>query len=194
MITKLQDWKIFEKKQKNAGIDMVIVDVQDSFKKYFGDKYVEALDEFCTDYKRVFQIWDNHDAKKPDYAFPNQCGAYEKRYGGELDINDVENFFPEPMWDTVKNKLDNIPNVGDMFETLHGDVWVYIDSNHKWFLCSKELFSLFNGFKKQQRKIVLVGGAINECLQDIYVTMTYLGVSVSLEQQYLYSFKGSNFK
>lgn len=193
MITSIKQFKIFEKKQKNAGIDIVIVDVQESFKKYFNDAYLEALNEFCEDYKRVFQIWDSIDSNEPDYEFPNQVGTYEKQYGGELLPEDVENYFPEPMWQTVKDKLEEIPNSGDMFETINGDAFVYIGGQHEWFICSRELLNLFKSFKEQNRTILLVGGAMHECIHDIFVTMKAIGVNVSYEMQYVYSFHGSKF-
>jgi len=203
MITNIKSWKIFEKKQKNAGIDIVIVDVQETFKKFFGDEYIEKLNEYCEDYKRVFQIWDSTKVDKPDYTFPNQVQTYVKKYGGSLKIEDVEQTFTEPMWQVVKDKLEAIPTAGDLFETKYGESWVYIgaktdnlESNigHDWFLCSKELMSLFKSFKQQERQIILCGGAAKECLFDIYVTMKTLGINVDYNLDFVYSSKGSQFQ
>lgn len=191
MITRLQDWRIFEKKQKNAGIDIVICDVQEAFSKFFSETFVDDLKEFCEDYKRVFQIWDDTESNEPDYDFPNQVGTYKKTYGGELLPEDVELYFPEPMWQTVKDKLENIPDSGDMFEMMQGDMWVYIGGKHSWFICSEELVNLFKSFKEQQRTIILVGGASLECLEDIYVTMKALGVNVSIDPAHTYSWQKS---
>jgi len=193
MITSLTDWRVFEKKQKNAGIDIVICDVQELFHKFFGDEYLEKLIEYCEDYKRVFQIWDDTSSDAPDYDFPNQVGTYSKSYGGELMADDVESCFPEPMWQTVFDKLDAGPNRGDMFDTIHGYTYVYVDGSHQWFICSKELLSLFKSMKTQERQVILVGGAENECIEDIYVTMQAVGVNVEYDTQYVYSFHGSKF-
>lgn len=210
MITTLKDYKIFEKKQKNAGLDILIVDVQEPFKEYFGDEYVIKLNEYCQDYKRVYQIWDSTKATQADYIFPNQVAEYEKKYGGKLNINDVEQIFTEPMWDVVKKKLEAIPTTGDMFETSTGESFIYcggktLDNKigHSWFLCPKELMLLFKSFKKQERHIILVGGAgspennhtLNgECLYDIYLTLKTLGVNVEINNDLVYSNKGSQFQ
>lgn len=199
MFTKLKDWKLFEKKQKNAGTDLVIVDVQKSFEKFFGLKYLDELEEYCEEFQRVFQIYDVHDADEPDFLFSNQVKTLQKKYGGKLELANVEQYFPQSMWDDVKYKLDNIPDEGDIFDTLYGDMWVYIgrgrhNRGHEWFLCSKELKMLFNNFKTQNRTIILVGGAKDECLTDIYVTMKSLGVNVTYDEKYVYSFDGSNFQ
>lgn len=194
MITSINEFrKIFEVK-KNEGIDLVIVDVQEQFKEYFGERYLLELKEYCKDYKRVFQIWDSNDnIQKPDYVFPNQTSTYEKQYGKELSDHNAELYFTQVQWPEIQKKLENVPDEGDMFETINGEAWVYIENDHKWFLCPKELCTLFKDFVRQQRQIILVGGAENECLQDIYVTMLAMGVNVKYEQKYVYSKKGSFF-
>ena len=193
MITTIQEYKIFEAKNKLDGTDLLIVDVQENFSKFFNDIYLEELNKYCKKFKRVFQIYDTIDSDKPSYIFPNQVAIYDKMYGGELLIDDVEYYFTEPMWDEVKQKLEDVPDVGDLFETIYNDYWVYIGGQHEWFNCSEELAKLFKNFKQQNRKIILVGGADNECLTDIYETMLAFGVDVELNNEFIYSFNGCNF-
>ena len=194
MITNIKEFeKIFEKKSKNDGTDLIIVDVQDAFLKFFGELYIEKLDEYCEEFKRVYQIWDNTESDKPDYIFKNQMKTYEKTYGGELNINDVEHYFTEPMWDAVKQKLENIPDSGDLFETKYNDYWIYVGGKHLWFFCSKELSTFFKLLKKQERKIILVGGAQYECLEDIYVALQSFGVNVTYNNDLIYSASGSKY-
>jgi hypothetical protein len=46
---------------------LIIVDVQHSFKKFFTDNYITALNKYCQSFKDVYQIWDNHiNGKNPD--------------------------------------------------------------------------------------------------------------------------------
>lgn len=212
MITTLKDYKIFEKKQKNAGTDIIVVDVQDSFKQFFGDEYLEKVKEYCQDYKRVFQIWDSTKASKSDYLFPNQVAEYKKKYGGSLTPDMVEGMFTEPMWDVVKKKLEDIPTKNDLFETRYGDAWIYVGTKtdnleskvgHDWFLCPKELMSLFKSFKELERKIILIGGAgasdgkhmeDGECLTDIAAVLSTLSVSFEINSELVYSNKGSQFQ
>jgi hypothetical protein len=201
MITKLRDFRIFESKKKNGSTDILICDVQESFKKFFGDKYLEELREYCEGFSRVFQVWDDHNGvEKPDYDFPNQVDTYRKTYGMTLKLEDVEGYFPESMWETVKTAVYNIPDEGAIFETIYGSAWVYIGSRHKWFLCPKELMTLFKSFVRQERKIILVGGAGcrdgnhstgGECAYDIFLTMKFLGVQVEYNNEFVYSASGS---
>lgn len=197
MITTINEFrKIFESK-KNEGIDLVIVDVQEQFKEYFSERYLVELKEYCKDYKRVFQIWDSNDTTKPDYVFPNQTAAYQKEYGKELDNHNADLFFTQAQWPEIQKKLENVPDEGDMFETINGEAWVYVENNHKWFLCPKELCTLFKEFVRQQRQIILVGGAgpideqSGECLKDLFICMKSFGVNVSTDYKFMYTKEGS---
>lgn len=192
MITTINEFrKILEQKLKNAGIDLVICDVQEQYKEYFTERYLLELNKYCEDYVRVFQIWDNNKTDKPDYIFPHQVGAYDKQYGLKLDINTAEQFFTPAMWPEIKAKIENVPNEGDLFETMYGDAWVWVDNKHQWFLIPKHLVDLFKSFVQQERKIILVGGATQECLQDVLVAMKAYNVNVTTEPKFLYSKDGS---
>lgn len=217
MITSINTYRIInEKKKKNSGIDLVVCDVQKAFQEYFGEEYLEEVYDYCKDFQRVFQIWDSNKNDSHDYVFANQVKTYEKKYGGELKLENVEQYFPEAMWTAVKQKMDEIPNAGDLFETIYGDTWVYVDGRHKWFLCSKELTTLFKNFADQKREVILIGGAFDqkmmsvnktnkmaqiqesheadgECGTDIYVAMKSFGVNVSINDRYVYTAKGSLF-
>jgi len=195
MYTKILDWKIFEAKTKKMGeYDLVIVDVQEPFKKFFGDAYLEALEDYCEDFSRVFQIYDINDIDEPDYLFPNQTLTITKEYGGELNEEDVEYYFTEPMRESIYQKFETGFQERDMFETINGDYFIYVDGAHEWFICTREMADLFKGFKTNGRKIILVGGAANECLKDIYVTMRAFDVNVEYNAQYVYSSKGSQYQ
>ncbi len=194
MITRINEFrKILEKTKKNDGVDLVIVDVQEQYKQYFTERYLVELKEYCKDYTRVFQIWDNNKAEKPDYIFPNQVGTYEKTYGIQLDINTGENFFTPETWPAIKAKIEAVPDDGDSFETINGECWVYVGQPHLWFLCTKPLVKLFKDFVRQERKIVLIGGAANECLRDLIISMKAFGVNVSYDLDFVYSKEGSKF-
>jgi hypothetical protein len=197
MFTKISDWRIFEAKTKTKKMkeyDLVIVDVQEPFKKFFGEAYLTALETYCEDFSRVFQIYDTKKISEPDYLFPNQTLTIAKEYGGELDEQDVEYYFTEPMRDAIYQKFQTGFQERDMFETINGDYFIYVDGAHKWFLCHRDMADLFRGFKTNGRKIILVGGAANECLKDIYVTMRAFDVNVEYNAQYVYSAKGSQYQ
>lgn len=192
MITTINEFKTSKaKKKKYAAYDLIIVDVQKQYKDYISDQFLIDLNTYCNEFNRVFQIYDTNKKNSPDYIFNNQTKAYGKQYGDKLSIDDVPGYFPLNMQDTIKKILTNIPDEGQMFETMYNDYWVYVgaqhDGGHEWFLCNKELANLFKSFAKQQRKIMLVGGAGGECIKDIYVTLKAFGVSVEYNFEHVYS-------
>jgi len=193
MITSINEFrKLFE--SNNNGTDLVIVDVQEGYKKFFGEAYLEALEKYCEDFNRVFQIYDTKDIDYADYTFPNQVLSIQKKYGGKLSVEDVPYFFSTPMQDAILQKFEHGFYERDLLETINGDYWVYIDGKHKWFFCSQELANLFKKFIAQSRKIILVGGAAEECLKDIFVTMKAFGVNVEYNLDLVYSAKGSKYQ
>lgn len=204
MITTINEYKKHlvneAKKAKASEFDLVIVDVQQGFKKFFGEPYLLALQEYCEDFNRVFQIYDTNKIDHPDYIFPNQTMEIPKKYGGKLDVDQIDYLFTEPMRDYVRAKMNNLQE-RDMFETINGDYYVYVDAGHEWFICSKEMANLFKDFKKNDRKIMLVGGAggsrknpKGECLRDIYITMKAFELNVRYDLDYVYSADGSKFQ
>lgn len=192
MITTINEFKTSKaKKKKYAAYDLIIVDVQKQYKDYISDQFLIDLNTYCNEFNRVFQIYDTNKKDSPDYIFNNQTKAYGKQYGDKLSIDDVPGYFPLNMQETIKKILTDIPDEGQMFETMYNDYWVYVgaqhDGGHEWFLCNKELANLFKSFAKQQRKIILVGGAGGECIKDIYVTLKAFGVNVEYNFEHIYS-------
>ena len=94
--------KLFEDYKERI---LIIVDVQKSFSKFFNDKYLSALNTYCQDFNKVYQVWDNHhEGKYPDkdflydnkpdienkddlYKFNNQVDLIEKRYTYDVDAD-----------------------------------------------------------------------------------------------------------
>ena len=116
--------KIYEDFNKGNGI-LIIVDVQKSFKKFFTDNYLKALNNYCKKFKDVYQIWDNHiDGKNVDkdylydenpdipvhndlYSFPNQRDMIEKRYNYDVDADFYKKILDEKVFNDIKQKEDN---------------------------------------------------------------------------------------
>lgn len=186
MITKLEIFKINEAKKHNQ--DLIIVDVQESFSKWFpNEEYVENIQEYCEDFTRVFQIYDIIENEKPDYTFVNQVGAYSKEYGGELLIDDIEYYLDEPEQEKYLLCSKRGFNERDIFKTLYNDYFIYIGGQHEWFLCPERLANLFIELANQNRYIILIGGAKNECIEDIYVTLKAFNVNVEYNFDYIFS-------
>jgi hypothetical protein len=189
---------------KNQGSTLIIVDVQKSFKKFFTDEYIKQLQEYCKNFKQVYQIWDNHvDGKNVDkdylydsehesdsnsdlYDFPNQVDIIEKRYNYDVNVDFYKKILDDDTYNLVKSKeKENKLNRGDFFKTTEGTIIVYIGNNHKWYHVGKPVLDLFNKLKGQT--VTIVGGSQNECILDIIVSAKSLGLKVIENKDYIYS-------
>jgi hypothetical protein len=194
--------KIFEDYNKD-GI-LIIVDVQKSFKKFFTDNYITALNKYCDNFKDVYQIWDNHiDGKNVDkdylydenpdipvhndlYSFPNQRDMIEKRYNYDVDADFYKKILDEKVFNDIKQKEDNHQlKRGDFFKTTEDTYLIYIGNNHKWYHLPKKLQELFTDLKGKE--VVMVGGSDQECYLDVETAAKTFGVKIRRDNNYIYS-------
>lgn len=183
---------------------LLIVDVQKSFKKFFNDIYLNALNKYCKNFNQVYQIFDNHvEGKNVDkdylydenpeipvngdlYTFPNQVDIIEKRYNYDVDVDFYKKILSKETYNIVKSKEDKGQlKRGDYFITTENTIIVYIGNNHRWHHMGKKLYDLF--IKLRGKDVVMVGGADNECFLDIEVAAKSLGVNVIRDQKFIYS-------
>lgn len=195
--------KIYEDFNKSSEI-LIIVDVQKSFKKFFTDNYLTALNKYCNKFKDVYQIWDNHiDGKNVDkdylydenpdipvhndlYSFPNQRDMIEKRYNYNVDADFYKKILDEKVYNDIKQKEDNHQlKRGDFFETTENTYLIYIGNNHKWYHLPKKLQELFTDLKG--REVVMVGGSDQECYLDVETAAKTFGVKIRRDNNYIYS-------
>lgn len=188
---------------------LLIVDVQSNFKKYFPtdpNGYLKKLDNYClefpsgtTDLTGVYQIWDSNSGSRPTYIFKNQKDFVEKKYGIKKFYSKLKGGFNEWIYqifddDTLnqfKSKKNKF-NPGVAFKLKNGNEFlIYIGNNHKWFLVNGELVELFK--KLRNKKVIIVGGADNECLEDVYIAAKSFGVIPVYNHQYIYSAKTGNY-
>jgi hypothetical protein len=193
--------KVYE----NFGSDvLVIVDVQKSYRKFFSEMYLHELKKYCHTFEDVYQIWDNHiDGKdvKDDYLFeedpikpihndlynfPNQKDLIEKRYRYNVDVEFFRNKLDNKTYKELKSKeSENKIKVGDFFEMKDGIFLVFVGNNHRWFECPKKLWDLVD--KLKSKNVTIVGGADNECLEDIYVLMESMGIDIKRNWRFIWS-------
>lgn len=201
---------------------LLIVDVQSNFKKYFPNDpngFINKLDKYCEDFPSgttslsgVYQIWDSNRSKdkvkvqgkeespKPRvHIFKNQKDLLEKKFGVKKFYQDFEGGFNEwikTIFDTTtlnnflskKNKFKE----GDAFKVKNkNEFLIYIGNNHKWFYVNSELVDLFQ--KLKNKKVVVVGGAESECLEDVYIALKSFGVIPMYNHQYIYSAETGNY-
>lgn len=185
--------------------NLLIVDVQKSFHKFFTENYITQLKEYAKKYSNVYQIWDNHIEgknvdndylydKKPDtpsihndlYAFANQKMLIEKRYTYDVDAKFFKKILDEKTYQIVKDKeKKKLLKRGEIFKTNEGTIIVYIGNNHVWFHCPKKLYELL--LKLKGKHLTVVGGSDSECLSDVFTTCESLGVLVKRDWGYIYS-------
>lgn len=184
---------------------LLIVDVQSNFKKYFPTNphgYLKKLDKYCEEFPSgstelggVYQIWDSNRGSKPTYIFKNQKEFVEKKFGIKkyyskynggfkewihyiFDENTLNKFFAK------KDKFQK----GDLFKVKDKNEYlVFIGNNHKWFYINEELVNLFK--KLRGKKVIIVGGADDECLEDVYIAAKSFNINPIYNHQYIYSVK-----
>ena len=182
---------------------LLIVDVQSNFKKFFptdSGGYLNKLDKYCmefpsgkTDLKGVYQIWDSNRGSKPTYIFKNQRDLIEKKFGVKKFYSKYKGGFNEWIYyifdDKTLDKFSAKKNKfaeGDAFKIKNkNEFLIYIGNNHKWFYVNEELVDLFQ--KLRGKKVILVGGADQECLTDIYTALKSFNVTPVYNHQYIYS-------
>lgn len=199
MFTSIKQFILEAKKKSDKNSDLMIVDVQENFSKFFSEKYVEELKKYCKGFARVYQIYDNMELDEPTYEFPNEVNAYDKQFGFDLQPEYAHEYFMPAIAEKIVNQEYT---QGDGFEMKDGRIAIYVGAQHEWFLVEDNLVSLFNTLKSQGRKLILVGGAgsviggsetSGECLTDIYQAAKYFGIDVEINEGYVYTYKGSPF-
>jgi hypothetical protein len=192
--------KFFESNNKER--ILIIVDVQKSFERFFNKKYLSELNKYCNDFDKVYQVFDNHhEGKSPDidylyskepdienkndlYKFNNEIDLIEKRYIYGVDIDYFKKILDEQTYNNIKEKEKNLKQ-GEYFSTTEGTIIVYIGNNHKYFHLPIKLYNLFKTLKGEH--IVIVGGADDECIEDIIISAKCLGLTIHRNDKYIYS-------
>jgi len=184
--------------------NLIIVDVQKSFRKFFTEMYLHELKKYCRNFKNVYQIFDNHvDGKNVDkeylynetpeipihddlYYFPNQKDIIEKRYNYDVDSD----FYKKILSDEVHKEISDKENKkqlkrGDIFPTKKGTHIVYIGNKHNWFHVSKKLYKILKSLKG--KKVEIIGGSSEECFLDIVTSGESMGVNMKPNYKYIWS-------
>lgn len=182
MITNINKFQnIKEASKKTDGYDLLIIDVQKE--QNIIDDDLKLLNKYCEDFARVFQFCDTTDNKKPTYTFKKQVKVYSKEYK-ELSIYDVPLLFHELQHQQIIDKIKNIPDDYEIFETIHNEYYVHLGFE-KWLLLPSDVVSIFKSLKKQNRNVILVGN--KKTTNDIYHIMYKLNINVEYNFEYIYN-------
>ena len=175
---------------KNDGI-LVVVDVQKQFDKYTPQNYEENITKYCQDFpkddnngKGVYQIWDANKAQNFSYNFPNTLQTIKKNYGIKFDNN------IKAIAEKLTQKYPQAKE-GQQFKLNGKNAFlVKVNNNHKWFYVNEDLYNLY--LKLKGKNVILIGGADDECLTDLYVSMKSFGVNPVYNHDYIYDAKDSD--
>ncbi len=184
--------------------NLIIVDVQKSFSKFFTTKYLKELNSYCNSFKDVYQIWDNHvDGKNVDkdflyeenpeipihndlYTFNRQKELIEKRYNYNVKIDFYKSILDSRIFNEIKNKEDSKTlKKGDKFQTTKGTYIIFIGNKHRWTHIGIKLVGLFKSLESKHATIV--GGSDSECLEDIFVSAESFGIRIKRNWRFIYS-------
>lgn len=183
-IVKFSDYlKESQNINQNDGI-LVIVDVQKAFDKFTPQNFEKNIFKYCEEFPKddntgrgVYQIWDANKAQNFSYNFPNTLQTIKKNYGTKFD-NGIKKL--------GEQLLAQNPKIGTKFKLKDKNAYmVRIDNNHKWFYVNEELYNLY--LKLKGKTVVIIGGADDECLEDLYVSMKSFGINPIYNHDYIYN-------
>lgn len=168
--------------ENNDGI-LVIVDVQGEFDEYTPQGFEDNIMKYCEEFpksddgKGVYQIWDSNKATGFTYTFPNQILTVRKNYGTK---------FNSMIRNIAFNKLPQDAKEGKLFKFKDSNKYlVKVNNNHQWFFVNEDLFNLYQ--KLKGKRVIIIGGADSECLQDVYISMKSFGVIPVYNHNYIYN-------
>jgi len=175
---------------QNDGI-LIIVDVQKAFDKFTPQNFEKNIFKYCEEFpkdddagKGVYQIWDANKVQNFSYNFPNTLQTIKKNYGTKFDNG-------------IKKLADNLSlkypscKEGDKFKLEGKNAYmVRVKNNHKWFYVNEELYNLY--LKLKGKTVVVIGGASEECVLDVFESMQSFGINPVYNHDYIYSAQTSD--
>ena len=155
---------------------LVIVDVQKQFNKFIQHDLVEEISKYAESFDKVYQIWDTHNATGPSESFPNEVDTIPKKFG--------KNHFSKKVKEFIKRAQDSTEE-GKLFKLSENDGYIVrVENNHDWFYVNPEIVKLIDNLKGN--KVILVGGAFNECIEDVFQAFLAFGIDVEFNKKYTY--------
>jgi hypothetical protein len=195
---------VVEKFKEFYSKNLLIVDVQKSFSKFFTDKYLKELNKYSDQFENVYQIWDNHiDGKDVDkdflyekdpeipingdlYHFNNQKDLIEKRYNYNVRVDFYQKILSKEKFTKIRSReSSNEIKKGESFKTDKETYIVFVGNKHRWVHIGIKLVNLFLSLKGKE--VTIVGGSDSECLEDIFTAARSLGVNVKRNWRFIYS-------
>jgi hypothetical protein len=189
--------------------NLIIVDVQQEFNKFFPTNYIENINKYCENFENVYQIWDGHKydpnlktnivIENPTWTFPNQKEDFRKVYGttASEDVKELcrtaNKMLTSPKerekYGYITIKEGSRLNVDDDFNLLKADdkadrFLVKISNKHNWFYVNEKIAEFLLKFNESA---VILGGADYECLTDLIVTIKSFAITLQRKEDLIYS-------
>lgn len=192
-------FKTFYLKETTSN-SLIVVDIQPSYKKYFGFKVSDLCDHLInSDYDKILYLYNgpelgmetkddifnfliedglDYDEEKVE-QIPNMT-FYEKNYAFFRDMMDYgydEDDIIKLIKYMIDNKIDNSQDIDDeTFEELDIEP---LGSNRIWIPDVLEELKKYNN-------IILCGGGRNECLREIEIALKVLNKPYKLLNKFVY--------
>jgi len=158
---------------------LVVVDVQKDFSNFFTEEYLESLESYVSQFPRVIVVVDDNSGDTDIPYFLKNCATdvLYKSYGG-FEQEYIEELMEDGEIEIIKE--DEVYKYGENL-IVPGNV-------HENFLVPSDMVAVF----KELQQVTIVGGADQECLDDVENALQHLNVEVKRNNNLIYSFSNKN--
>lgn len=157
---------------------LFIVDVQKEFIQFVPEKIFDGIKQYINSqqWSKIIVIVDDNksECSIPDWMKNSSTQIIHKRYWGVSDDSIYKDI----------SKGDAVQK-GKGFRYDDGHLVVDTDNAHDTFSVPKQLEEV----AKTISNAILVGGASDECLEDVETALKYLGVNATINNSLTYSAK-----
>lgn len=185
---------LYEEYTAGDGNHLVIVDVQKDFSQWMPDGYLQRVHDHAKSVPNVYQVWDANRTDGPSEKFENEKMTVPKRYGYNLRKEDVRNYFTGESQRELESDMDSDKFHCEQgrrktYRARDGKVLFYVGKSHKFFMAEPELMKMMEYLKQLNSKIIIIGGADNECLADVEACMDHYEIPFERKHDLIYPVK-----
>jgi len=176
--------------EEYTGKHLIVVDVQEAFAKWWikngKPNLPDLIRKYAEKFDYVYQIWDDTKAQAPSYKFPNEIKAIKKTYGGQMTQDVINKYFDGDNQIKIQKDFDAQKYPDTMYPAKDGSVFFYVGLSHEWFHATSEMFKFFESLQNLNTEIILVGGAVGECIEDVAGALHIMEIPHKIEHLYTY--------
>lgn len=158
---------------------LVVCDIQENFMDFINEDLFNRMKDYVSngEWEQVITIVDTNtdEALIPDWLHGVTTTLLTKRYGHWHSGEEMAEMGLE-----YEELAD-----GTFLELDTKDLYIPVSGTHEWFAIPDDFRRFFLAMQGQE--VALIGGAENECLQDTYDALEYLGVTSYIESDCCFS-------